>query len=370
MKIAIQTADLRKGLTVVSRGVSNRPQLPVLSGLLIKVSQGEVNLVATDLELSFWVKVPASVEEDGEIVVPAKLFYDLVSSLPNGKAEIMNSDKVVKITMKGTETEIVGQPSEDFPAIPRVKKIQVEIKSGEFRQKIERICSSAARDDTRPVLMGVLWEVGDQGVTLAATDGYRLSVDRLGLTKTEITSKEKFILPARSLQEVSKVLSESEEDKFGMEFDKENQQVIFKVDGIEVTSRLIAGDFPPYQQIMPNTYSTKVLFDKTELLEAVKRASLFAKDNANIVKMSNENESLTIRAESSQLGNNKSELVMESEGEKISVAFNARYLLDYLNVCSEDKIIWETEGELKPSVFRNEGNEGWTQVIMPVRVQS
>ena len=152
-------------------------------------------------------------------------------------------------------------------------------------------------------------------------------------------------------------------------YDKENQQVIFTITDMEISSRLIAGEFPPYQQIMPNTYSTKAVFNREELLEAVKRASLFAKDNANIVKMTIEGEKLIIRAESSQLGSNSTEIETEVEGEGLTVAFNARYLLDYLAVNNVERVRWETEGELKPSVFKREEDEGWIQVVMPVRTQ-
>jgi DNA polymerase-3 subunit beta len=314
--------------------------------------------------------VPAAIEEDGELIVPAKLFSDLVGGLPVGKVILTAEKNVLKVETKGINAEVVGQSAEDYPTIPRASKSQLTISGGEFRQKIDRVCISSAKDDTRPVLTGVLWEIGEGKIVMAATDGYRLSVDKLSISKSSLSDNERFILPARSLQEISKVLSETGEDSFGMEFDKENQQVIFKVGEIEVTSRLIAGEFPPYQQIMPNTYTTHILFGKVELLEAVKRASLFARDNANIIKMSTEDGKFVVRAESSQLGSNATELVMETEGDSITVAFNARYLLDYLGVSTSEKIAWETEGELKPSVFVNEDDSEWKHVIMPVRVQN
>lgn len=369
MKITVQTTDLKKNLGIVNRGVGLRPQLPILSGVLLKVTKEEVSLVSTDLEVSFWVRVPAQIEEEGELVLPAKLFSELVSSLPMGNIVLESIKNTLTIKTKGIETEIVGQEIEDFPVIPRAGKTQISFKGGDFRQKIERVCVSSAKDDARPVLMGVLWELGKEKVILAATDGYRLGVDNLVMSKTNLENETRLILPARSLQEVSKVLAETGTDTFGVEFEKENQQVIFTVGEIEVTSRLIAGEFPPYQQIMPNTYTTKVVFGKTDLLEAVKRASLFARDSANIVKMSIEKGQLVVRAESSQLGSNMTEIEAEIEGDELTVSFNARYLLDYLNVCATDRVIWETEGELKPSVFVSEGDTSWTQVIMPVRVQ-
>lgn len=369
MKIIVQSGELKKYLGIVSRGVSSRPQLPILSGVLLKAFDGEVSLVSTDLEVSFWLRLTAKVEEEGEVVVPAKLFSELVSSFPSGNVTLTVEKHVIKLEVDGIVSEIVGQGAEDFPSIPRAKKAQVILRSGDFRQKVDRVCVSAARDDTRPILTGVLWEINEDKVSLVATDGYRLGVDKLILSKTELDKETRLILPARSLQEVSKMLGETGSDDFSLEFDKGNQQVIFKVGEIEVTSRLIAGEFPPYQQIMPNTYSSRAVFGKGEILEGVKRASLFARDNANIVKLQMEKDGVVVRAESSQVGTSVSKIVAEIEGEELTVAFNSRYLLDYLATCTSEKVVWETEGELKPSVFRNEDEETWVQVVMPVRVQ-
>lgn len=369
MKIIVQSGELKRGLGIVSRGVSPRPQLPILSGVLFKASGNEVSLTATDLEVSFWLRITAKVEEEGEVVIPAKIFSELVSGLPSGNVTISSEKHVVKIVVDEIVSEIVGQGAEDFPSIPRANKSQVVIRSSDFRQKVDRVCVSAARDDTRPVLTGVLWEINNEKVSLVATDGYRLGVDRLTLSKTELDKESRIILPARSLQEVSKMLGETGADDFSLEFNKSKQQVIFKVDEVEMTSRLIAGEFPPYQQIMPNTYSSKASFGKEELLEGVKRASLFARDNANIVKLQMNKEGLLVKAESSQVGTSVSKIPLEMEGDEITVAFNARYLLDFLTTSTAETVVWETEGELKPSVFKNEKEESWIQVVMPVRVQ-
>ena len=369
MKIIVQSGELKKTLGIVNRGVSARPQLPILSGVLLKAIDGEVSLVATDLEVSFWLSLSAKIEEEGEVVVPAKLFSELVASFPSGKVTLTVEKHIIKIEVDGISSEIVGQGAEDFPSVPRASKAQVVLRSGDFRQKVDRVCVSAARDDTRPVLTGVLWEINENKVSLVATDGYRLSVDKLTLSKTELAKETRLILPARSLQEISKVLGETGADDFSLEFDKENQQVIFKVGEIEVTSRLIAGEFPPYQQIMPNTYSSRAVFGRGEILEGVKRASLFARDNANIVKLQMEKEGVVVKAESTQVGTSVSKIAAKTEGEELTVAFNARYLLDYLATCTSENVVWETEGELKPSVFRDEDEETWVQVVMPVRVQ-
>lgn len=369
MKITVLNENLKRGLSIISRGISTRPQLPILSGVLIKADSEGVYLVSTDLEISFWLKVGAKVEEEGELVMPARLLTDLVLSLPAGPVSLENEDFTLKISAGTVNSEIVGQSADDFPVVPRLKKEQLIIGAGEFREVMDKVSVSSAKEDTRPILTGLLWDLGGEVMTIVATDGYRLSVDKL-TPKTkgkELTGK--MILPTRSLMEVAKVLGEVGEDKLLVEFDKENQQVIFGLKEMEIASRLIAGEFPPYQQILPNTYKTRVEVVRVDLLEAVKRAKLFARDNANIVKLTVDEDVLTVVAESSQIGKNKTEMEVKKEGDEVSVAFNANYLLDYLSVCKEDKIFWETEGELKPSVFKS-SDENWLQVVMPVRVQN
>ena len=367
MKVTVLAENLKKSLGIVNRGISSRPQLPILSGILVKATGEGLILMSTDLEISFWVKVGAKVIEEGEIVMPAKLLLDLVISLPSGPMELVVEKQTLKIVCGSIKAEVVGQAADDFPSIPKSKKVQLVIKAEDYKEKVEKICVSAAHDDTRPVLTGVLWDIKGEGVTLAATDGYRLAVDQLPLVKSDEKKEEKLILPARSLSEVAKALSDTGESKLGMEFDKENQQVIFVLNEMEIASRLIGGEFPPYQQIMPNTYSTRLTFEKGDFMDAVKRASLFAKDNANVIKLEIGDSKVSVMAESSQIGSNVTEVEAEVEGEGMVVAFNAKYLLEYLNVCEAEQITWETEGELKPSVFKVDGLT-WTQVIMPVRV--
>ncbi|KKP29670.1 MAG: polymerase III subunit beta protein [Candidatus Nomurabacteria bacterium GW2011_GWF1_31_48] len=368
MKVTALSENLKKTLGIVSRGISSRPQLPVLSGVLLKASSEGLDMVTTDLEISFWAKTGAKVVEEGEVVVPARLFSDLVASLPPGPVELETEKNKLILKTKQTRAEIMGQGAEDYPVIPRMKTSQLKIGSGEFREKVDKVSVSAAKDDTRPVLTGMLWEFKPEEVILAATDGYRLSVDKMKTSKIEEKLLGRVILPARSLMEVSRVAGEMGVESLAVEFDKENQQVIFALDGVEIASRLISGEFPPYQQIMPNTYNTRLSFDRDEFADAVKRAKLFARENANIVRLSVEEGKVRVIAESSQVGANESEIEAEVEGEKVTVAFNAQYLLEYLNIFDEQNVVWETEGELKPSVFRAK-DENWQQVIMPVRIQ-
>ena len=369
MKITVLAENLKRGLGIVLRGVTSKGTLPILSGVMMKVGSDGLELLTTDLEISFRVKIGVKVKEEGEIVVPAKLLFDLVSSLPVGPIDLWTEKQVLKLSGGGVNTEVVGQAAEEFPSLPKSKGKSLKINVSDFRKKIDRVAISAARDDTQPVLSGVLWGFSKDKVQLVATDRYRLGVDVMGgLKLDEKMDGKKLILPARALQELSRVLADGQIREMGIELDEENQQVVFVAESVEMVSRLIAGDFPPFEQILPSSHGVRVEVGREELLEAVKRASLFAGDGASVVKLQILDDRLKVRAADSQKGRSETELEVKVEGEGIEMAFNSRYLLDYLGVVDDEMVILESEGELKPGVFRIKGEE-FVQVIMPIRLQ-
>lgn len=367
MKIEVYTSELKKALNIVYKGVSAKPHLPILSGILLKVRNGKTSFTSTDLEVSFWIEIETTIEEEGELVIPAKLFIDLISTLEEGRILLESVDSKLKIVAKGLSTEILCQPAEDFPVVPRLSSGAIKLNSNEFRRRMDKVMVSSAKDDTRPILTGILFGFKEGLLTLVATDGFRLSVNSLNVSGTD--NNISVIIPAKSIGELLKAVTELSVETIVLDVDKQAKQVVFGFGGVEMSSRILDGEFPPYQQIIPNTYSTKVSFLKQELITAVKRASLFAKDSANVIKVSVEDK-LLVMAENSQIGSNVTDLEAEVEGEKLNVAFNARYLLDFLPVVEGDYVEWETEGELKPSVFRDKKDNGWLQVVMPIRIQS
>ncbi len=370
MKFEVSSVELKRALTVVFKGISNKPHLPILSGLLIKVKNNVTSLTATDLEVSFWMEIETMIESEGEVVVPAKLFFDLVSTLDDGRVSIEVTDLKMKIVAKGIETEIVCQSADEYPVVPKSSSKGIAINSGDFKKKLDKVIMSSAKDDTRPILTGVLFLIKNNEITFVATDGFRLSVNVMELKDVSVElTEEKVIIPSKSLSELQKVISELSADSFRIEIDKNSKQVIFVFLGMEMSSRILDGEFPPYQQIIPNTYTTKISLEKQHLLSAVKRASLFARDNANVIRIKVE-DNLLVSAENSQIGSNVTEVEGEIDGEKINVAFNAKYLLDFLPVLESDFVEWETEGELKPSVFRDTKDDKWLHVVMPIRTQS
>ncbi len=370
MKFEVSSEELKRSLAIVFKGISTKPHLPILSGLLVRVKDGVTSLTATDLEISFWMEIETAIKEEGEVVVPAKLFFDLVSTLDGGRVVVEVTDLKMKITATGLETEIVCQSADEYPVVPTSSVKGIVINSIDFKKKLDKVIVSSAKDDTRPILTGVLFLIKNKQITFVATDGFRLSVNVMSLKETGVdTTEEKVIIPSKSLGELQKVISELSADSFRVEIDKHSKQVIFVFAGMEMSSRILDGEFPPYQQIIPNTYTTKISLERQHLISAVKRASLFAKDNANVIRVKVEDK-LLVSAENSQIGSNVTEVEGEIEGEKINVAFNAKYLLDFLPVIESDFVEWETEGELKPSVFRDTKDDTWLHVVMPIRTQS
>ncbi|MBI3954681.1 DNA polymerase III subunit beta [Candidatus Collierbacteria bacterium] len=368
MKISVLSENLKKGMGVAIKAVANRPQLPILSNVLLRANKDGLLILATDLEISLIVKVGAKVEEEGDMAVPAKLFFDLINSLPSGAVLIKREKQALNISGNRVKVEVVGQAAEEFPSLPRFKGKGLMVDSQRFKKVIEAVGVSVAKDDTRPILTGILWQMVPGEITLVATDGYRLGMDRLkGVEKDESFQSEKVILPARALMELSRVVGEeASSSKIEVDLDEEKQQVMFRVGDVEMSSRLIAGDFPPFEQIIPIEHKLRVMVSREMLLEAVKRASLFARDNSNIVKLEIGEDMVLVKAESSQAGRNESEVEAKTEGEGMVVAFNARYLLDFLSASEEKQTIMEFEGELKPGVFLPEGVD-FKQIIMPIR---
>lgn len=369
MRVSVLGENLNRAMNVVIRGVSSKAQLPVLSNVLIRATSTGLELMSTDLELGFVYKLGARVEEEGDVLVPAKLFADLIGTVQGGPVEMALEKEVLKIVAAGMKADVSGQSAEDFPSVPRFAGSGVSIEAKEFRDKIVRVAIAAARDDTRPVLEGLLWKIDKDGVVVAATDGYRLGTDKLVKVTSDVDIVEnQVVLPVKAMVELAKIIPDGAKS-IEMVVDKERQQVIFKMGEIEMASRLIVGDFPPFMQIVPVDYQTKVFVDKENLLSAVRRASIFARGNANIVQLQVKDGVMEVSASSAEVGKNSSEISVESEGEDLSVAFNGKYLLEYLGVVADGKVIIESGGSLKPGVFKLD-NENFLHIIMPIRQNS
>ncbi len=373
MKLSILQENLAHGLSIVSRSVATRAQLPVLSNVLLATDKGRLKLSATNLETGVNLWLGAKVGKEGALSVPAKILTEFVTSLPAGKIEIKAQENNLHLVSGTYEASFVGMAASEFPTIPSLKKkADLQFSSSLLASAINEVAFAAAQDEGRPVLAGVLLKSQDKKLVLVATDGYRLSIKKIKETKgvDRIKDLKKgLVLPARTLLEVARVVAEKEEESLGVSVAPEASQLIFTTSEIEIVSRLIEGNFPDFEKIIPGKGKTKVVLDREELTRAVRMAAIFARESANIVRFQISGNSLQISANTAQVGDNQSVLEAKVEGEKSEIAFNSRYLLDFLNIVNSDQIVFETSGALNPGAFRPVGESSYLHIIMPVRVQ-
>jgi len=369
MYVDILKENLIKGISKTTRLISSSSQLPILSNILITAQKNTLILQSTNLETSLMITLGAKVEEQGQYTVPARLFSEFISPLPAEKITLKLEGSKLSISCKNHQASINGLPPDDFPSFPtHQKKPFLSLDSQTFSNIISSVALSSTSDDTRPVLNGVLFDFNGSTLILVATDGYRLSSHSLSEVKGEF---QNMIVPAKSLLEVQKNISDQQKDQ-SLEFfqTEDKNQIVFQHQDILLSTRLIDGQFPDYQKIIPAESTTQIEIDTKDLLQAIKLSSVFARENANIVTFSLKDQLLSISSQSPQLGENKNDLHVKKQGEDLRIAFNSRYLLELLNCYHEDTLNVELSGPLAPAVMKNPNNPSFLHLIMPVRLQS
>jgi DNA polymerase-3 subunit beta len=375
MKFSCLQENLAKGLAIVGRAVATRSTLPVLSNILLATDEGRLKLAATNLEVGINCWIGAKVEEDGATTVPARLLTDFVNSLPPERidAQLVTRTQTLNLHCVNYEANIKGIDAQEFPLIVALSEdTGMSLEPTTLREMINQVSFAAAVDESRPVLTGVLAEISGSRLTMAAADGFRLSVRSAELAGAAPEAAS-VIIPARALQEVARVSTE-EENPIRVTIAPNRSQVFFRMSNIDLISQLVEGSFPDYKQIMPKSYSTRTVVDSAELLKAVKIASFFARDAANIVRLritpgeGGLGGKLTVMATSAELGDNVAEINVDVEGPAIEIAFNAKYLLDVFSVITMPKVALETSNPSSPGVIRTVGDETFVHVIMPMHI--
>jgi DNA polymerase-3 subunit beta len=376
VKLSCLQENLAKGISIVSRVVSTRAVLPVLSNILMTTDEGRLKLAATDLSTSITCWIGAKVEEDGEITIPARLLSDFVSSLPPAQIqmELVTRTKSLHLKCAQFEADIHGIDAQDFPLIPsEVSDHKIEIPPASLRQMIEQVTLAAApAEEGRLVLTGALAEFQDSQLTMVAADGFRLSLRRAQLSE-EVPEPLDVIIPARALRELARV-SVEEEDPVQIIVTPNRNQVLFRLSSIEIISQLIEGKFPDYNQIIPSSYGTRVVVNTHDLMRAVRISVLFSRDVANIVRLEvipgSELTPGRLRVESTaEVGQNVGDLDASVEGEQMEIAFNGRYLIDMLNVIGTEQVVLEATNPSRPGILKPVGDDNLIYVIMPMHIK-
>jgi len=372
VKLSVMQENLARGLQVVSRAVSTRTTLPVLANVLLRTEDAGLKLTATNLEIGITYWVPGKVDTDGALTVPARLLNDLVNSLPAGERVDLELQGATTLLIRAGrfENHLRGIDSDDFPAVATAgDRPTTRVAQKVLRQALLETAFAAATDEARPILTGVLARFEGDRLTLAAADNYRIAVKTIPLLDpVEDTS---IVIPARSLNELSRILSDTD-DVIDIVFLAARSQILFHVEGIDLVSRLIDGQFPNYQQVLPKGFSTRAVIDRDELLKAVRLAALIASSSANIVKLAvgvDGDAGLTVTA-NAEVGDNEGRVAAQVEGDGTTIAFNAKYLVDVLQNVDAEQFSLELSGPLAPGVFRPVGDDQYVHVVMPVRTAS
>jgi DNA polymerase-3 subunit beta len=378
MKISCLQENLAKGLATVGRAVATRSTLPVLSNILLETDVGRLRLAATNLEIGINCWIGARVEEEGSTTVPARLLTEFVNSLPPGQIDIELAERTQTLNLKCArfEANIKGIEASEFPEVPTAESIggqnNLHLEADTFRQMIDQVVFAAATDESRPILTGVLAKFHQGGLTMAAADGFRLSVTSadVGVDLDEIAQ---VIIPARALAELNRISSD-QEDPIELIITPTRNQILFHMSNTDLVSQLIEGNFPDYNQIIPKSHTTRTIVKAQEFLKAVRVAFLFARDAANIIRLNIVPGSeltpgqMIITGTSAEFGDNVSEMDATIEGDGIEIAFNARYLIDALSVAGMPEVVLETSTPSSPGLIRPIGGDDFKCVIMPMHI--
>ncbi|MBA2327837.1 MAG: DNA polymerase III subunit beta [Actinobacteria bacterium] len=364
MKFRCERDTLADAVATAQRAVAARPgALPVLSGLRLGLGADGVELVGSDLELTIRVQAPANVEGEGSAVVPARLLSDIVRKLEAGQVTVEFGDEDARIAGGRANFALRTLPASDFPRLPEVAGAGVRVEAGALAEALRQVVPAASRDDARPILTGVLLTASGEGLRLVATDSYRLAVrDLKGVTQF-LEEGQKVLVAGRGLAEVQRLLGDGE-----IEVVLGDREVVFRVGKTEVTARLIEGDFPNYEQLIPSGYPNRLTVSRDVLHAAVERVRLVGqgRDTAPI-RLAMTAEGLELSAVAQDVGEAHEAVEAKYEGTDLTVAFNSQFLLEGIDAAGAPEIVIESIDPLKPAVLRGD-NADFLYLLMPVRI--
>jgi DNA polymerase-3 subunit beta len=367
LKLVLSRESFLDRLGIVARGVSTRSAIQTLSGVLLRVEAGAAELQATDTELGIRASVEATVERDGAVVVPGRLLLDVARSLPADSVslEYRVSEQDVEVKSGSATFHLRTLPLDDFPKLPEPSgDATVTVPAAAFIETVDRVARSASRDETRPHLTGVLVTATGNSLRMVATDSYRLSVRETTLEQ-QLGGELEVNVPARTLQELSRIASAIEAETIAVSA-LENQ-VVFTAGDIVLSSRLVEGRFPNYQQLLPEAYEHELRVDRGELLEVVRRVSLLAQKNAPL-RLSFGDGQLEVSAQTPDIGEASESLPVPFNGEPLAIGFNPEFFRDGLDSAETDEIVLKLISPLRPGLIQSGADGGFIYLVMPIRL--
>ena len=363
LRITCTKDELAQALGVVARALSTRTSVQILSGILLEARGGELRLAATDMELSLRASVPAQIEGDGAIVLPGKTLVDISRLLPGDEVTIEHrpAESVVHVTAGTASYTLNTYNPEDFPRLPELDAVSTfSVERESLLETIGRVARAASRDESRPVLTGILVQFGGGKLVMAATDSYRLAVKETSFSGA--VPDLEAIVPGRALQELARIATSGDEVEIGVQ----ENQVLFSTDGVWLTTRRIDGQFPNYRQLLPEAFEHELTLPRVELLDVIRRASVMIQRSTPLQLRFAEGE-LTVIARTHEVGESQESMPVAYTGELLEIGFNADFLRDGLELLDSDDVRVKLISPLRPAVIQGEGDD-FTYLVMPIRL--
>ncbi len=366
MEVIVTQENLSFALNNTSRVASSKSGLPILSNILLRTDDTRLYIAATNLEIAASHKIGAKIIKPGSITVPAKLLSEFVQNLPKDQITLTVQNNKLSIITKSSSSTINGVADDEFPELPTIdenKAISYTLLVDDFKESVSQTIIAASNDTTRPILTGVYWHSFEGGLYIAATDGYRLAERRITDTKSDVSA----VIPTSTLQEVLRTLYD---DITELEILFDETQVTFRLAEIEITSRLIDGNFPDYRQLIPSKTSTTITLNRTEFVRVIKIAGLFARESGGGITLaaSTDTNQLSVMSIASEVGENSSNIEVKIIGEDGSVSLNSRYIADALGAVSTNEITFGFSGKLAPCILAEAAkNTPYKHIIMPLK---
>lgn len=364
MRILCKKEELLTGVNKVQRAVSSKNTLPILQGIKLRAESGNLWFEATDLELGIRCLIPVDIEEEGQVVLPAKLFSEIVRKLPDTEIKIESTNNNINIYYYNSDFVVNGYDPEEYPEIADISSTDIiELPADLFKGMIKQTIFACAAEETRPVFTGILLHIEKENISLIGTDTHRLAYSKAMIPGNE--KEFKGIIPSKTMQEIYRLLDDDEI----LTITFNNSRVIFKFGSVQILTRLIEGQFPSYKQVIPQSCNSKLLINTRKFLDTVERASLLSKDNylkTNTVRFHIEKSFIHIN-QFSEMGKISEQIEIEQDGEDVAISFNAKYIIDILKIVDTENVVMEASGSFGPCVFRPENDENYLCLVLPLR---
>ncbi len=364
MKLICLQENLKFNLNLTQNIIGKNLTLPILNNLLLETEKGRLKISSTNLEVGINTWTSCKIEKEGTITCPAKILTSFINNLPNKKIELEVKNNNLIVKCENYKAIFKCLSADDFPIIPKIKEpASIEINNSILKEGLEQVVGMVSFSESRPEITGVFLKLNKNNLVLAATDSFRLAEKTIFKAEKKPELAQPLIIPQRTVQELIRILTEKEGN---LKICLGNNQILFDSEDVQIVSRLIDGQYPDYQQIIPGDFSIQIIINREELLNAIKVAGFFS-SKINDIKLVLQNGKIEISAQDQDLGENKTELSAEIKGKNIQIVFNYRYLLEGLSNINTKQVFLGLNSESSPAIVKPVGDETYVYLIMPIK---